>query len=488
VPFVFVIVTALLGLDLAHGYERRPFIIAVAGGSASGKTFNAKLLVEALGPERATLVSADDYYAPERQAPEFHRNGRINYDHPSAVDLKTLGNHLSYLRAGFPVQVTEYTYGRKVEVPKPIVHEPREFVVVEGIFALYPEIARLVDYRVFVDVDRETRLRRRLVRDQKERGLKPEDIVTYFNEVVEPMHRTFVQRSALNADFILHSPEAREEVAQLVALVEDQAKRLRRVKTDVMIETYEHALREAAASDPSRFAVRPIDEIYPSQSSLGFLALSNKSDLIDTIVRETALNPERASDLTNYLIDNPVPLIDVDQREVATDHHHLVVALRNKGIREVLTTPTDPATVDPERLEWIRSQPTPLTFAALRNDPMRSLASMVRDLGYVKKTGEPHEEFRWADYYRDRLKDEHQIVVSEAMLLSTDDRRRIVDLAIAMARVRVPARCPVGRVGVTDFSPWARPGIARRLDLSSRAYDAESWIENTTSRSTHDEI
>ena len=439
----------------AAGFPRRPTIIAVAGGSASGKTFLARKIVAALGAHRAHLMSADDYYDPANQDPKFYRDGGINYDHPSAVNLQKLAWHLSYLRSGFSVEVPEYTYGRPA-APRMIHHHPKEFIVVEGIFNLFPDIANLADYRVFVHADPDVRLQRRLHRDQVERSLKPEDILEYFDRVVEPMHQRFVQPSALMADYLIRSRDDGDEaVTKIVAAVEQQALEMREIKGAVMLETYRHAMHEVRDARPGEFAILPIEMLHPSQEDLGFLALSYKSELIDNLVRESALRPERASVLRAYLENNPIPIANVDGRPVIADHHHLLAALHAKGIREVLTTIVEPSTVDPARLAWVRAQRDFVHVGDLKNNPNRSLATLVRDLGYVKKTGKHHEEFEWAEYYRDRLKNEHQIEVTEAMLLDVEQRGRVLKLAVAFAK---DARAK-------DLPGYVGPGCEERLGI-----------------------
>ncbi len=184
-----------------------PFIIAVAGGSASGKTHIARLLVESLGADRAALYSMDNYFAPEKQSEEFYINGSINYDHPTAVDLNRLAEDLKRLKAGQSVRIKEYTYGREVELEKFVTTEPSEFIILEGLYVLHPELSDLTDLKVFVDVDVETRLKRRLKRDTAEGRSTLGGMEAYFKTVVEPMHQAHIQSTARVANLHVSSPD-----------------------------------------------------------------------------------------------------------------------------------------------------------------------------------------------------------------------------------------------------------------------------------------
>jgi len=203
--------------------EAESFVIAVAGGSASGKTYIARKLVEKLGHDKAILYSMDNYFAPERQPKEFYSNGSINYDHPTAVDLRLLAKDLQLLKSGRSVTVKEYTYGLSVEKDSFITTEPRTFIILEGLYVLYPELDHLVDLKVFVDVDVNTRLHRRLKRDEEEgRSKLGGDIKKYFLTVAEPMHQEHIQSTAQNAHLLVSSPDEHEQMEENLRLLASQ--------------------------------------------------------------------------------------------------------------------------------------------------------------------------------------------------------------------------------------------------------------------------
>lgn len=217
VPLVLIALLCAGFCAIAMG---EPIVIAVAGGSASGKTHIARKLVEQLGPHRAVLYSMDNYFAPHKQPEHFYSNGSINYDHPSVVDLQQLAEDLARLKAGQTITVKEYTYGRPVEKDVFITTEPREFIILEGLYVLYPELHELTDLQVFVDVDVDTRLQRRLKRDIAEGRSTLGGMEHYFKTIAEPMHQAHIQPSSRHAHLLLESPD------HLVEL-EEQLQRLK---------------------------------------------------------------------------------------------------------------------------------------------------------------------------------------------------------------------------------------------------------------------
>ncbi|WP_052155164.1 MULTISPECIES: uridine kinase [Thermus] len=180
----------------------KPFVIGIAGGTASGKTTLARALVEALG-ERVALLPMDHYYKdlshfsfPERLA--------VNYDHPEAFDLPLYLAHAQALLAGSGVEMPTYDFKAYTRGAKTEWVSPAPVVILEGILVLhFPELRALMDLKVFVDADADERFIRRLERDVRERGRSLESVVEQYLSKVKPMHLAFVEPSKRHADVIL---------------------------------------------------------------------------------------------------------------------------------------------------------------------------------------------------------------------------------------------------------------------------------------------
>lgn len=181
---------------------RPPLIIAVVGGSGSGKTTVARAIHETPGVD-AVLIDQDAYYRDLSQLPLEERR-RVNFDHPDAFDTELLAEHLRTLGAGRPIEKPTYDFVAHTRADRTVLVEPRNVIVVEGILLFADARLRsLFDIKVFVDVADDVRFIRRLQRDIAERGRSVEMVVEQYLSTVRPMHLEFVEPSKRYADVII---------------------------------------------------------------------------------------------------------------------------------------------------------------------------------------------------------------------------------------------------------------------------------------------
>jgi uridine kinase len=189
-----------------------PVVIGVAGGSGSGKTTVVRRIVESLPHDHVTVLEHDRYYR-DRGDLRLEERAALNYDHPDALETDLLVEHVTQLRAGRPVRVPVYDFARYARLPGSDLAEPRPAIIVEGILIFTDAtLRRLMDIKVFVDADADTRFIRRLRRDVSERGRTMESVVDQYQNTVKPMHLEFVEPSKRYADLIIpvggHNPVA----------------------------------------------------------------------------------------------------------------------------------------------------------------------------------------------------------------------------------------------------------------------------------------
>ena len=111
--------------------------------------------------------------------------------------------HVRDLKGGRSVDVPRYDFTRYVRLPAEPV-DPRKAIIVEGILIFTDAALRdLMDVKVFVDADADTRFIRRLRRDVAERGRTMESVVDQYLGTVKPMHFEFVEPSKRYADLII---------------------------------------------------------------------------------------------------------------------------------------------------------------------------------------------------------------------------------------------------------------------------------------------
>lgn len=177
-------------------------IIAIAGGSCSGKTTLARNLQHRLGAANAMLIRQDDYYHDIRERVEGDEIP--NFDVPEALDFALLADNLRTLKKGEAVQLPNYDFAthQRIRASEPL--EAKPFSIVEGLLLLNDENVRaLADVSIYMRCPYDIRFERRLARDVAERG-RTEDFVHHqFAQDVEPAHQKYIKPSMVHADLVI---------------------------------------------------------------------------------------------------------------------------------------------------------------------------------------------------------------------------------------------------------------------------------------------
>ena len=179
----------------------KPYLIAVVGGSGSGKTTFARNLCDALG--EGVILSQDDYYKP-LDGLSLDARQSVNFDSPDAVDTELLYSHLLALKEGKSVERPIYDYTMHTRRSETAHFVPSAITVAEGMLLLCEERVRvLFDTVIFMDVDEPARLSRRIARDVAERGRSEKSVREQFERTVKPMHEKYVVPCKEYADFVV---------------------------------------------------------------------------------------------------------------------------------------------------------------------------------------------------------------------------------------------------------------------------------------------
>jgi uridine kinase len=180
-----------------------PVVIGVAGGSGSGKTTVVRRIIESIGDEQVTVLEHDRYYR-DRNDLRLEERAALNYDHPDSLETDLLVRHLMALRSGMAVDVPVYDFARHARQRTTETFLPCRAIIVEGILIFTDATLRnLMDVKVFVDTDDDTRFIRRLQRDMSERGRTVQSVIDQYLGTVKPMHLDFVEPSKRYADIII---------------------------------------------------------------------------------------------------------------------------------------------------------------------------------------------------------------------------------------------------------------------------------------------
>ncbi len=193
----------------SHENRRRPVLLAIAGDSAAGKSTVAQGIVDALGPQRCTLLSTDDYHRYDRYE-RAHKP--FTALHPDCHYLPILAQHLQLLATGQPIlkPVYDHTTGRLI---RPQLVEPTEVIVVEGLLPLHSKLARACfDVTVYLDPPEHIRRTWKMNRDTVSRGYTEAQVLTELVER-EAESAEFIRPQRAHADIVIRfAPvEARDD-------------------------------------------------------------------------------------------------------------------------------------------------------------------------------------------------------------------------------------------------------------------------------------
>ncbi len=194
----------------------KSILIGIAGGSASGKTTLAEVVIRDLGEDRTGVLLCDDYYRDVswRNTEEVRS---YDFDRPEALEIPLLAQHLRRLSAGHAIEVPRYDFGTHRRRLRSRHMEPQPVTLVDGLLLLaMPEIRDLLDLRVFVDTPADLRLARRILRDTVERHRDVRDVIRQYLETVRPAYEELVGPSKQFADLVVEGVGDYEKEKQAV--------------------------------------------------------------------------------------------------------------------------------------------------------------------------------------------------------------------------------------------------------------------------------
>lgn len=181
----------------------KPVLIAVSGGSASGKTTVVEEILEKLKTDDVVIIRHDDYYKDQSDL-ILEDRFKTNYDHPDSLDNDLLIEDLNQLLNGNEILKPTYDFVNHTRSDVKELIKPRRVIILEGILILTdPRIRKLSDIKIFVQLDDDLRFIRRLQRDIKERGRTVENVIDQYLKTVKPMYHQFVQPTKRYADVII---------------------------------------------------------------------------------------------------------------------------------------------------------------------------------------------------------------------------------------------------------------------------------------------
>lgn len=178
------------------------FIVGITGGSGVGKTTLINKLYKEF-PDKISTLSLDNYYKSKEEQ-FIDENGKINFDLPTALNTEKLKADIDLLLDNQVITKNKYTFNNPNKEADIIQIFPKEILIIEGLFVMEYDFTRdILDYSVYLTVDPEIQLERRLKRDTRERNYHPEDIIYQWENHVIPAYENYVKPYRKHVDLII---------------------------------------------------------------------------------------------------------------------------------------------------------------------------------------------------------------------------------------------------------------------------------------------
>ena len=199
--------------------KSKTYIIGISGASGSGKTTFAQNLVKKFTHDKTLLISQDSYYKDLSHLSLVERANE-NFDHPNSIDFKLLKKHLIELKKGNSISQPIYNFNSHSREKRTIKIGTKSVLIVEGTLLLsQPEIIEEIDCTIFINLDQNTCLERRMKRDISDRGRTKEEVLKQYKKTVKPMYELFIKPNENTANHIITGNNTQDDIADLYATI-----------------------------------------------------------------------------------------------------------------------------------------------------------------------------------------------------------------------------------------------------------------------------
>ena len=182
-------------------------IIGISGGTASGKSTLSKKIIHFFRDWNIKIdhLELDNYYKDFKKLSISQRNS-MNFDNPNSIDFKLFYQHLAKISQGSSVDTPTYCYKTHLRKKKTYRINKPDLLLVNGLFILLKKKIRdFFDLTIFLDINSDTRLKRRIARDIQQRGGERNLIKIKYENVIKPMHVKYVEPYKKFANLILYN-------------------------------------------------------------------------------------------------------------------------------------------------------------------------------------------------------------------------------------------------------------------------------------------
>ena len=176
--------------------------IGICGASGSGKSTLAREITRDIGAS-VVVLQQDSYYTNHPDM-TFEERSQLNYDEPEIFDHAALYEDVSSLLSGQSIRRKAYDFALHARCDTDEIIKPADVLILEGIHAFYDR--RLLDkmfLKLYVSVDPDICLLRRIKRDIKERGRDIDNIARQYLDTVKPMYEKYIRNYIHEADVVV---------------------------------------------------------------------------------------------------------------------------------------------------------------------------------------------------------------------------------------------------------------------------------------------
>ena len=190
--------------------------IGICGASGSGKTTLAEALRDQI-EGRAVLINQDAYYRDHPHL-SFAEREQLNYDEPGIFEHDQLLEDVLALKAGsaFPRKAYDFSNHCRADTDEPV--NPGDVLIIEGIHTFYDaRLREQMDFKIYVSVDPDICLLRRMQRDSLERGRSVDRVSRQYLATVKPMYERWIRGYIEFADLIVAGGGKNAKIADILA-------------------------------------------------------------------------------------------------------------------------------------------------------------------------------------------------------------------------------------------------------------------------------
>ncbi len=175
-------------------------IVGICGASGSGKSTLAEEIRDSLTCE-TVIIGQDCYYRNHAHLPLEERR-HINYDAPEVFDYDEMYADIMKLSQGVAITKKGYDYAMHMRADTDEAIAPPDVVILEGIHMFHdPRLVKEMSLKVYMHVDVDICLLRRIERDILNRGRTINNIAEQYLATVKPMYEEYVSKYIRDADF-----------------------------------------------------------------------------------------------------------------------------------------------------------------------------------------------------------------------------------------------------------------------------------------------